>query len=59
MQEPLDITNAKAIDALISAAHDAGLAKAYGSALQRVREIAAESTRLVAELEAQETRDAA
>lgn len=59
MQERLDITNANAIDALIAAAREAGLTQSYGAGLQRVREIAAEIARQVAELDARETRDAA
>jgi|GEM_PF-4560649 len=57
--EPLDITNSHAIDALIAAARDAGLTSAYGDALQRVRAIAAETSRAVAELDALDQRDAA
>ena len=59
MHEPLDIANSRAVEALIAAAHEAGLASAYGEALERVRAIAAETSRMVAELEAEEHRTAA
>lgn len=59
MNEPLDVTNSRAIEALLSAAHDAGVARAYASAMHRVAKIAAETNRAIAELEALEQRPAA
>jgi hypothetical protein len=59
MDQNLDVTNSRAIEALIAAAHDAGIADAYCNAMSRVRSIASETTRAIAELEAREHRTAA
>lgn len=58
-QEQMDTTNARAIEALRAAALDSGRTQMYGEALAMVREVAAETARMVAEIEAEQIRDAA
>lgn len=57
--EQMDATNAQAIEALRTAALETGLTQMYGEALELVREIAAETARMVAEIEAEYALDAA
>ncbi|WPZ33926.1 hypothetical protein T8K17_22135 [Thalassobaculum sp. OXR-137] len=55
----MDAANLQAIDTLQLAAQETGQALMYGQALALVRSIAAETARMVAEIEAEYTRDAA
>ncbi|WP_420566238.1 hypothetical protein [Thalassobaculum sp.] len=57
--EQMDATNARAIEALQALTVDTGLTQMYGEALELVREIAAETARMVAEIEAEHALDAA
>lgn len=57
--EQMDATNARAIEALRTATLQTGLTGMYGEALDLVREIAAETARMVAEIEAEHALDAA
>ena len=55
----MDAANSQAIDTLQLAAQETGQALMYGQALALVRSIAEETARMVAEIEAEYTRDAA
>ena len=55
----MDAANLQAIDTLQLAAQETGQALMYGQALALVRSIAEETARMVAEIEAEYTRDAA
>ena len=57
--EQMDATNARAIEALRAANLQTGFSGMYGEALDLVREIAAETARMVAEIEAEYALDAA
>lgn len=59
MQDPSNDLNARAIDALIATATEAEFSKSYIAALEGIRRIAADTARMVAELDPDETRDAA
>lgn len=59
MQHPSTDLNARAIDALLSTATEAEFSKSYIAALEGIRRVAADTARLVAEIETEEKRDAA
>jgi hypothetical protein len=59
LDREMDAANLQAMDTLHVAAQETGQALMYGEALALVRSIAAETARMVAEIEAEYTRDAA